>query len=264
MGKTLKWTLHRGLHRKDTYVLLLILTACSLLVSGGVSKHLSTGLELNLMNVSYGVSFETMEGFLAWYRPHQYQVLVSATGMTALLPFLVNLFPSFRSQEAAVPVMMGRSRSQVFFAGLIWYYLMTVILWLCWFLTGFFLSSISLTPMFPLTYYVRTMGLSLWRYLGAAGLSLAVALLMKNRFSGVLLSFGFQVLLAMTQKVGLWRGTILSDLLYMGRDRTGLWMWAVESHPSLGQVLVFVLLPVVGTLLACGVGLFQFCRRDLC
>ncbi len=264
MRATIKWALYRMLHNKSTYVLLLLLTGCSILLSGGISRHWSTDFDLNLLNISYAVSFGTIEEFMDWYHPFQYQWLVSAIGMTALLPVLVNLFPSFSSQEATVPVTMGRTRSQIFFAGLICYYLAAILLWLCCFLLGFVLSTIPFMPMFPFGYYARTIGLAVYLFLGYAGLSLAVALLFNSRFAGIVVSFIGMVFLGITRNSGIWNSTILADLLHRNGERTELWMWAVESHPTARQALVVILFPIITTFLACAVGLFQFHRKDLC
>lgn len=263
MGATLKWSLHRVLHRKWTWVLLLVLTGCSILLGGGIQRHWSADFDINLLNLSYAVDFDSMEDFLDWYHPFQYQWLVSASGMVTLLPVLVSLFPAYASQEATVPVIMGRTRSQIFFSGLICYYAEAALLWLCCFLLGFLLSAIPFAPAFSLAYYLRTLGLALWLFLGFAGLSLAVALLPKNRFAGLVASFFFMAALSVSRNNGFWRGTVLSDIFYPNGRRTELWMWAEHGSPSAMELLVVILFPLVTTLLACGVGLWKFHRRDL-
>lgn len=264
MYATLKWTLHRIFRNKRTYIFLLVLAGCSILVSGGISRHWSKDFDVGLLNISYGVAFSTMEEFLDWYRPFQYQWLVSATGMTVLLPVLANLFPSFSSQEAAVPVVMGRTRSQIFLSGLIIFYLEALLLWIFCFLVGFLLGGMSPVPVFSAGYYIRTVGIALWLFWGFAGLSLSLALLFQNRLAGIMISFIIIIILNMSRNTGLFRGTFFNNILYANGGRTDLWMWSEKIIAAPSELLTVALFPIATTLLACAVGLVQFHRRDLC
>jgi hypothetical protein len=126
------------------------------------------------------------------------------------------------------------------------------------------LCFVSLAPQFPISYYLRTMGLALYLYLGFGGLSLALALLPKNRFAGIVFSFACMVLLSTAKNAGLFAGTFLKDLLPRNGRRLDMWLWQVDAVPTLGQMATALLFPVVTTALACLIGLVQFHRRDIC
>jgi hypothetical protein len=256
--------LHRLLKNSRTYILLLILLGCCLFVSSGSSTRLSADYDINTINMAYGVSFSTIEEFLDWYKGWQYQWLVSDMNAMILLPILMNLFPSMGSPEATVPLIMGRKRHHIFFAGLLFYYLAVVLLWLICFLGRMALCFVSLAPQFPVSYYFRTIGLALYLYLGFGGLSLALALLPKNRFAGIVLSFACMALLSVAKTNGLFAGTFLRDMLPRNGRRLDMWLWQVDAAPTLGQLATVLLFPIVTTALACLVGLIQFHRRDLC
>jgi hypothetical protein len=256
--------LHRLLKNSRTYILLLILLGCCLFVSSGRSARLSADYDINLINLSYGVSFSTIEEFLDWYKGWQYQWLVSDLGIIVLLPILVILFPSMGSPETTVPLVMGRKRRHIFFAGLLCYYLTVAGLWLCCFLGQMALCFVSLAPQFPISYYLRTMGLALYLHLGFGGLSLALALLPKNRFAGIVLSFVCMALLSTAKNSGLFAGTFLKELLPRNGRRLDMWLWQVDAAPTPGQLAAALLFPVVTTALACLIGLVQFHRRDIC
>lgn len=133
---TLKWMLHRITHRKTTYILLGILLICYL-VTGGLSRSYSENSDLMVLNAAFATSFDTIEAWRAWHTSWQFTWLISAISMTGLLPFLVNIIPYKDAPEATVPVVMGQSRSSLFFAQLICYDLAAVILWLAYLVVGY-------------------------------------------------------------------------------------------------------------------------------
>ena len=258
---TLKWMLHRITRRKRTYILLgLLLIGFS--ITGGVTKYYSADYELMVLNMSFAMDFDTMEAWQDWHAHWQYTWLVSAISMTGLLPLLVNIIPRPNDPELTVPVTMGQSRSSVFFSQLICYDLAVVILWLGYLVIGYLFGHIPLRPMFSAEYYFRTIGYALLLQLGYANLALTLVLLFKNRILGILVAFVALMQLNMLKNLGLlWN--ILSTISYASRDRDTLWMWAVDSQPTLSQVLTLILFPVVTTALSCLVGLIQVHRRDL-
>ncbi len=258
---TLKWMLHRITHRKRTYILLgLLLIGFS--VTGGVTKYYSADHELMLLNTAFATNFDTMDAWQSWHERWQYTWLVSAISMTGLLPLLVNIIPHSNDPELTVPVTMGQSRSNIFFAQLICYDLAVIVLWLGYLVIGCLFGHIPLRPLFPAGYYFRTIGYALLLQLGYANLALALVLLFKNRILGILIAFVAIMQLNMLKNLGfLWN--ILSTISYASRDRDTLWMWAVDSQPTLSQLLTLILFPVVTTALSCLVGLVQTHRRDL-
>lgn len=258
---TIKWMLHRITHRKRTYILLgLMLIGFS--ITGGVTKYYSADHELMVLNMAFATNFGTMGAWQSWHMRWQYTWLVSAISMTGLLPLLVNIIPRPNDPELTVPVTMGQSRSSIFFAQLICYDLAAVVLWLGYLVIGYLFGHIPLRPMFSVGYYFRTIGYALLLQLGYANLALALVLLFKNRIFGIIVAFIALMQLNTLKNLGLlWN--ILSTVSYASRDRDTLWMWAVDSQPTLSQVLTLILFPVVTTALSCLVGLIQVHRRDL-
>ena len=258
---TLQWMLHRITHRKRTYILLgLMLIGFS--ITGGVTKSYSADYELMVLNMGFATNFDTMEAWQSWHVRWQYTWLVSAISMTGLLPFLVNIIPRPNDPELTVPVSMGQSRSSIFFAQLICYDLAVIVLWLGYLVIGYLFGKIPLRPMFSAGYYFRTIGYALLLQLGYANLALAWVLLFKKRILGIIVAFIALMQLNTLKNLGLlWN--ILSTISYASRDRDSLWMWAVDSQPTLSQLLTLILFPVVTTALSCLVGLIQVHRRDL-
>ena len=258
---TIKWMLHRITHRKRTYILLgLLLIGFS--ITGGVTKYYSADQELMVLNMAFATNFGTMEAWQDWHAHWQYTWLVSAISMTGLLSFLVNIIPRPSDPELTVPVTMGQSRSNIFFAQLLCYDLAAVVLWLGYLVIGYLFGHIPLRPMFSAGYYFRTIGYALLLQLGYANLALALVLLFNNRILGILIAIVALIQMNMLKNLGLlWN--ILSTISYASRDRDTLWMWAVDSQPTLSQVLTLILFPVVTTALSCLVGLIQIHRRDL-
>ena len=116
--------------------------------------------------------------------------------------------------------------------------------------------------MFSAGYYCRTICYALLLQLGYANLALALVLLFNNRILGILIAIVALMQLNMLKNLGfLWN--ILSTISYASRDRDTLWMWAVDSQPTLSQLLTLILFPVITTALGCLVGLIQIHRRDL-
>lgn len=258
---TLSWMLHRITRRSRTHLLLGILLICTL-VLGGVTRSYSANMELFTLNMAFGTQFATAEEFLSWHRHWQYTWLVSALDTVCVLPFLVNIFPRYNDPELTVPVVMGRSRSGIFFSGLCCFDLAVVILWLGYLLAGCLLGSIPLIGLFPASYYLRTMGIALLLQLGYANLALAVAQLFRSRVLGCLVGFAAVLSLNVMKNLGLF-WNVLSTISYANRDRDQLWMWAVESHPTLSQLLTLILFPIITTALSCLIGLISIHRRDL-
>ena len=258
---TLQWMLHRITHRKRTYILLgLMLIGFS--ITGGVTKSYSADYELMVLNMGFATNFDTMEAWQSWHERWQYTWLVSAISMTGLLPFLVNIIPRPNDPELTVPVTMGQSRSSIFFAQLICYDLAVIVLWLGYLVIGYLFGHIPLRPMFSAGYYFRTIGYALLLQLGYANLALALVSLFKKRILGIIVVFIALLQLNTLKNLGLlWN--ILSTISYASRDRDTLWMWAVDSQPTLSQLLTLILFPVVTTALSCLVGLIQVHRRDL-
>lgn len=258
---TLKWMLHRITHRKRTYILLgLLLIGFS--VTGGVTKYYSADHELMLLNVAFATNFDTMDAWQSWHERWQYTWLVSAISMVGLLPFLVNIIPKSNTLELTVPIIMGRSRSSLFFAQLVCYDLAVIVLWLGYLVVGYLFGHIPLRPLFSAGYYIRTISYALLLQLGYANLSLAVALLFRNRILGILAAFTAFTLMTVLKNLGFFWG-IFSTIGYGSRDRDQLWMWAVDSHPVPSQLLTLILFPVITTALSCLVGLISIHRRDL-
>lgn len=258
---TFKWMLYRITHCKRTYILLgLLLIGFS--VTGGVTKSYSEDFELMTLNMAFATNFDTMDAWQDWHMHWQYTWLVSAISMVGLLPFLVNIIPSLSAPESTVPITMGRSRSSLFFAQLVCYDLAVIVLWLGYLIIGYLFGHIPLRPLFSAGYYVRTISYALLLQLGYANLSLAVALLFRNRILGILAAFAASILTTVLKNLGFFWG-ILSTISYSSRDRDQLWMWAVDSQPVPSQLLTLILFPVITTALCCLVGLIQIHRRDL-
>ena len=258
---TLKWMLHRTTHRKRTYILLGLLLICYL-VTGGLSKYYSPDRELMVLNTAFMTDFDTMDAWQDWHSHWQFTWLVSAISMTGLWPFMVNIIPRPNDPELTVPITMGQSRSSVFFAQLICYDLAVIVLWLGYLVVGYLISQIPFQPLFSAGYYFRTVGYALLLQLGYANLALAVVSLFKNRILGITVGFFALILLNILKNLGLF-WNILSTINYAARDRDTLWMWAVDSHPTLSQLLTLILFPIITTALSCLVGLIQIRRRDL-
>ena len=258
---TLKWMLYRITHRKRTYILLgLLLIGFS--VTGGVTKSYSKDFELMTLNMAFATNFDTMEAWQSWHMHWQYTWLVSAIGMVGLFPFLANMIPNPNTPESTVPVIMGQSRSSLFFAQLVCYDLAAIVLWLGYLIVGYLFGHIPLRPLFSAGYYFRTISYALLLQLGYANLSLTVALLFRNRILGILAAFAALTLTNVLKNLGFFMN-VLSTISYSSRDRDQLWMWAVDSHPVPFQLLTLILFPVITTALCCLVGLIQIHRRDL-
>ena len=91
--------------------------------------------------------------------------------------------------------------------------------------------------MFSAGYYCRTICYALLLQLGYANLALALVLLFNNRILGILVAIVSLMQLNMLKNLGfLWN--ILSTISYASRDRDTLWMWAVDSQPTLSQLLI--------------------------
>ena len=89
--------------------------------------------------------------------------------------------------------------------------------------------------MFSAGYYCRTICYALLLQLGYANLALALVLLFNNRILGILIAIVALMQLNMLKNLGfLWN--ILSTISYASRDRDTLWMWAVDSQPTLSQL----------------------------
>lgn len=256
MLRAFGYFIRRALRNRGLWITLLLLTLAGLVVSGGVTHRNLLNQELMILNAAFDVEFPTLEEFTAWFNLHQFRWLMGATGQMCLFPVVAGRFP--RGTEFRTPVVLGLSRGRVLLGAVLCYGMEILVLSLSCTAAAAVASGLRLTA--EAGYYLRCLVLHLWRDLGYGGLALTLALLLRGRTGGMILSFCGMALLASAVSGGIVTG--LPTLFGRMREQYRLWMWELQPAPTPGQVLTLALFPVVTFALAVLVG-FLRCRGDL-
>ena len=262
MGKTICWFGSRTVREKGTWLSLVILLICCMILSGGVTRRNTLNLDISTLNVAYATSYKTMEEFTAWFNLWQFQRLMGAFGHCSLFAVAVRLLPRPSSPEVRIPVAYGCGRGQMWLGGAGCYFGPVILLSLGIVLLGAVFSKIHLAEDVSILYYFRCILLHIWRDVGFASLALLLAQVSSNRALGICISFGVLMLFSILGTNGILDGTsaqVLASRLYR---QDGLWMWQPEMAAKPQEMMFFFLFPVVSAVLANIAGWLRY-RGDL-
>lgn len=256
------WTMRRAFQDRGTWALCVLLAICSLILSGGVSMRTTLHEDIMLVNVAYGTDFATMEEFRTWFDLWQFRWLMGAFGQMCLFPIAAWMLPQKRSPEIRIPVSMGFGRTRVWLAALLRYCGQICMLSVLCVLFGAVISGIRPAQGASAGYYLRCLMWHIWRDLGYAGVALIFVLLPAKRATGMCLSFGIMLGLAVLSTSGILTGTWLHVLFARMSQQEKLWLWQIAVKPPVTEVVLVVLFPLVTFSVASVVGLVCY-RADL-
>lgn len=241
MPNVLMWLNRRFLRERSIWLSFLLLAICSLVISGGVTRRYTLNLELGTLNTAYATSFVCLDDFREWFTLWQFQRLMGSYGHICLFAIATWIIPKESDPEITIPVSLGYRRSQLWFAMLFRFAFQIILLSLFCIIAGTIASSIHLAEGVTATYYLRCVGLHIWRDLGFAGLALAFVLILPKRSTGMCVSFGLMLCLSVLATSGYFGNTIFRVLLANLSVQDKLWLWQVNmSVPPFDAVVLFV------------------------
>ena len=262
MRRILFWLNKRALRDVGMWLSFLILAIAGLFLSGGVTYRNTLTQDISMLNIAYVTNFETKEEFLAWFNLWQFQWLMGAFGQMCLFPIAVRLLPGLDSPELHVPVALGYTRAQLWFAAMLRFCGEAAALSLLCSLFGAIASGIHPAAGVSAGYYLRCFLFHIWRDLGFAGLALLIAMLLPKRVPGICLSFGALTLLAVVATNRLLDETVFRVLLSSMATQYQSWLWQPVLRPVAGEAVLLFVFPFITFGLASGIGLIRF-RADL-